>query len=204
MYAVSCVLACYIDLGAPLCLGFFVVVFACFCCYFGFFCCCFYILWGFFCCCFFCFFWGGLLLLLLLLLLFCLLVFFFVCLFGLVVFFLGFFFGGGVVIWGILNTIRYIPWIRTFDIDSYVILSQHLTHWDLKTIIAIFRRLFRMDIFKWKLFNLALNSIDVCSGGPIDNMSPLVLVMAWSRTGDKPLHKPIILTKITCHNVCMK
>ena len=98
MYAVSCVLACYIDLGAPLCLGFFVVVFACFCCYFGVFCCCFYILWGFFCCCFFCFFFlggGGCCYYYCCCCFVCLFFFVCVCLVWLFFFVFVFFFGGG-------------------------------------------------------------------------------------------------------------
>ena len=53
------------------------------------------------------------------------------------------------------------------------------------------------DIFKWILFNengriLIQISHKVVPMCPIDNKPALVLVMAWCRTGDKPLSEPMM------------
>ena len=34
--------------------------------------------------------------------------------------------------------------------------------------------------------------IDVCSWGPIDHYTALVQIVAWRRTGNKPLYDPMI------------
>ena len=55
--------------------------------------------------------------------------------------------------------------------------------------------LYFADIFKWIFLNefffyFNSNFTEVVSTGPIDNEPVLVPVMAWRRTGDKPLHEP--------------
>ena len=53
------------------------------------------------------------------------------------------------------------------------------------------------DIFKWILMNEKLRiliriTLKVVPKGPINNKSALVQVMAWRRTGDKPLPEPML------------
>ena len=61
---------------------------------------------------------------------------------------------------------------------------------------------FADDIFKWifvneKFFCILIKiSLKFVPKGPIDNKAALVQIMAWCRTGDKPLPEPI-LTQLT-------
>ena len=53
------------------------------------------------------------------------------------------------------------------------------------------------DIFKWILLYenvwISINiSLKFVPKGPINNIPPLVQIMAWRRTGDKPLSEPIM------------
>ena len=53
------------------------------------------------------------------------------------------------------------------------------------------------DIFKWFFMNeksciLIQILLKFVPKGPIDNESPLIQVMAWRRTGDKPLSEPML------------
>ena len=63
-------------------------------------------------------------------------------------------------------------------------------------------RHFADDVFKHIFVNSKKNciliwiSLKVVPTGPIDNKPPLVPVMAWRRTGDKPLPEPM-LTQLT-------
>ena len=50
--------------------------------------------------------------------------------------------------------------------------------------------------FSWMKSVLIRISLKFVPKGPIDNKSALVQVMAWRRTGDKPLPEPI-LTQFT-------
>ena len=56
------------------------------------------------------------------------------------------------------------------------------------------------DIFRWfswiKIIELRLKFHLIFSQGPINNMPALVNVMAWHRTGDKPLPEPM-MTQVT-------
>ena len=54
------------------------------------------------------------------------------------------------------------------------------------------RRHFQMQFRHRKCFNFIKNSLNVIPKGPMDNNSSFVQVMAWRRTGDKPLHKPMM------------
>ena len=45
---------------------------------------------------------------------------------------------------------------------------------------------------EWNVF--CPKFVEVCTGGPIDNISTLVKVMAWCRTGAKPLPLPMLTT----------
>ena len=51
-----------------------------------------------------------------------------------------------------------------------------------------FKRIFLTENVRI-LINISLTFVPV---GPIDNKLALVQVMAWSRTGDKPLHEPML------------
>ena len=53
------------------------------------------------------------------------------------------------------------------------------------------------DIFKWIFLYenvwISINiSLKFVPKGPINNIPPLVQIMAWRRTGDKPLSEPIM------------
>ena len=59
-------------------------------------------------------------------------------------------------------------------------------------------RHFPGDIFKWIFFNenvwISINiSLKFVPRGPINNIPTLVQVMAWRRSGDKPLSEPMIV-----------
>ena len=44
-----------------------------------------------------------------------------------------------------------------------------------------------------KMFKYSIEiSFDFVSNGPIENMPAMVQVMAWRRTGDKPLSEPVM------------
>ena len=55
------------------------------------------------------------------------------------------------------------------------------------------RRQFQVHFLKWKLFTLNEISLKYAHYGLIDNMTALVQIMAWRRTGDKPLSEAILL-----------
>ena len=64
-----------------------------------------------------------------------------------------------------------------------------LTHWSLDKMAAILAD----DIFKWIFLNEnGRIQSQIVPKSAIDNMPPLVQVMAWCRTGDKPLPKPMM------------
>ena len=46
-------------------------------------------------------------------------------------------------------------------------------------------------------FEIWLNFTEVCAQGPIANKTPMVLVMARRRTGDKQLPEPVLTTMLT-------
>ena len=58
-------------------------------------------------------------------------------------------------------------------------------------------RHFPDDIFKWIFLNknawISINmSLEFVPRGPINNIPTFVQVMAWRRTGDKPLSEPMM------------
>ena len=57
-------------------------------------------------------------------------------------------------------------------------------------------RHFEVQFYEWKVLYFDLNLTEYIPKGPIDNNSALVQVMAWRRTGDKPLSESI-LTQFT-------
>ena len=72
----------------------------------------------------------------------------------------------------------------------------YLTHLSLDKKAAISQTIFS-DAFSWmKICILIKILLQFVPKGPIDNKPALVQVMAWRRTGDKPLSEPM-LTKFT-------
>ena len=60
-------------------------------------------------------------------------------------------------------------------------------------------RHFPDDIFKWIFLNenvwISINiSLKFVPGGPINNIPTLVQIMAWRRSGDKPLSEPMMVS----------
>ena len=49
------------------------------------------------------------------------------------------------------------------------------------------------NTFSWiRLFKFRLDSLKFVPKGPIENIAALFLIMAWRRTGDKPLSEPTV------------
>ena len=60
-------------------------------------------------------------------------------------------------------------------------------------------RHFTDDIFKCIFLNENMRisikfSLKFVAKGPINNVPPLVQIMAWRRTGDKPLSEPLVIS----------
>ena len=68
------------------------------------------------------------------------------------------------------------------------------TYWDRDKIAAISQTTFS-NVFSWmKMFEFWLKiSLKFLPKGPIDKMAALVQIMAWRRTGDKPLSEPMMV-----------
>ena len=67
-------------------------------------------------------------------------------------------------------------------------------------------RHFADDIFKCILLNENIwitinNSLKFVPKGPINNIPPLVQIMAWRRPGDKPLFEPMMVSLLT--HICV-
>ena len=82
--------------------------------------------------------------------------------------------------------------IKSQDRDNSI-QDNKLTHLSMDKTAAILAD----DIFKWifmneKLLILIRISLKFVPKGPIVNKSALVQVMAWRRTGDKPLTEPML------------
>ena len=55
-------------------------------------------------------------------------------------------------------------------------------------------RHFQIDFLVWKLWILTKISLKFISGCPINNIPSLVRIMAWRRSGDKPLSEPMMVS----------
>ena len=67
-------------------------------------------------------------------------------------------------------------------------------------------RLFADDIFKRIFLNENIristkNSLKFVPKGLIDNITAMVLIMAWRRPGDKPLSEPMLVRSLT--HICV-
>ena len=72
----------------------------------------------------------------------------------------------------------------------------YLTHLLLDEMAAILQTIFPDAFYLMKILNFVWISPKFAPMSPIDNTSTLVQVMAWRRTGDKPLPEPM-LTQFT-------
>ena len=63
------------------------------------------------------------------------------------------------------------------------------------------RRHFHVHFRQWKLWYFDWIFTEICSQGPIDNNPALVQIMAWRRSGDKPLSEPMMVTLPT--HICV-
>ena len=71
-----------------------------------------------------------------------------------------------------------------------------LTHLPPNKMAAISQMIFQMHFHEWKFLYYIQMSLKFVPRCQIDNKSVLVQVMAWRRTGDKPLPEPM-LTQFT-------
>ena len=84
-----------------------------------------------------------------------------------------------------LEAMEYSMWTRS--------ITFLLTHWGQDKMAAISRRHFQMYFLEWKCMNFDYNFTEVCSKGPINDIPALVQIMAWRRSGDKPLSEPMMV-----------
>ena len=75
--------------------------------------------------------------------------------------------------------------------ELHVTLVPYLTHLTLDKMAAISQS-FQMHFREWKFCILIKISLKFVPKGPIDNIPPLVQIMAWRQIGDKPLSEPIL------------
>ena len=82
-----------------------------------------------------------------------------------------------------------------YVVDVYEVIS--LTHSGRDTMAAIFQTIF-LNENVWISINISLKFVPM---GPINNIPALVLIMAWSRPGDKPLSDPMMVRSLT--HICV-
>ena len=76
-----------------------------------------------------------------------------------------------------------------------------LTHWGRDKMAAIYQTTFS-NAFSWrKIYKFRLRFPEICSYGPINDISALVQIMAWRRPGDKPLSEPMVVNLLT--HICV-
>ena len=63
------------------------------------------------------------------------------------------------------------------------------------------RRHFQVHFVEWKCLNSEKKSQKFVPKGPINNIPSLVQIMAWRRTGDKPLSEPMMVCLLT--HICV-
>ena len=67
-----------------------------------------------------------------------------------------------------------------------------LTHWGRDKIAPIFETFFKCIFLNktvWYSIKISLKSVPKC---PINHIPPLIKIMAWRRSGDKPLSEPMM------------
>ena len=116
----------------------------------------------------------------------------------------------------LLNTIKDMT--RNVNVSFAIFIIQHVKSWDMHfqlelstmgwkylsmwrsqetTYSHIFTRIFMNEKF-CILIRILLKFV---AEGPTDNKSALVQVMAWCRTGDKPLSEPLMVSLLT--HICI-
>ena len=77
-----------------------------------------------------------------------------------------------------------------------------LTHWVRDKMADIFQMTFS-NAFSWNknVWTLTKISLKFVPKGPINNIPSLVQIMAWRRSGDKPLSEPMMVSLLT--NICV-
>ena len=58
----------------------------------------------------------------------------------------------------------------------------------------ISRHHFEIDFLELEYMNFDWNFIEICSRGPVNNISALVPIMAWCWPGSKPLSEPMMVS----------
>ena len=112
--------------------------------------------------------------------------------------------------WGIIYLLILLPKAMFFwVIDQFVLRAVLITVFSTKYYVCLNslrprqnRRRFADDIFKWMFLSenrgyLIEISLTFVPKGRINNKSALVRIMAWRRTGDKPLSWPMVCSLMT-------
>ena len=94
-----------------------------------------------------------------------------------------------LVVWTRSNNIGWLNcWVAQWTANTV------LTHWDRDEMAAIFQTAFS-SAFSWiKMYEFRLGFV---VKGPINNIPLLIRVMAWHRTGDKPLPETMMVSLLT-------
>ena len=72
------------------------------------------------------------------------------------------------------------------------LVDNKLIHWGIDNMAAILQTAFSNVISRMKIFEFWLKCLKFVDVDQIDNFSSLVEIMAWRRTGDKPLSETVI------------
>ena len=76
-----------------------------------------------------------------------------------------------------------------------------LSHWGQDKMDAISQTTFS-SVFSWiKIFEFWLRTLKFVPNVRINNIPALVQIMAWGRTGDKPLSEPVMVNSVT--HICV-
>ena len=91
--------------------------------------------------------------------------------------------------WDILNYngSLFTKWTFCHKISRNIEVARWLTYWARDKVAAICRLYFHIHFCEWKLAHIKQYFIKICSYGLVENMPVLVQILAWGRTGDKPL-----------------
>ena len=94
------------------------------------------------------------------------------------------------VAWGITETwvLSMMYWLDRQQNDS-----SWLTHWDRDQMATAFLATFS-DAFSWISTKISLRFVPI---NPINNIPALVQIIAWLRSGDKPISKPMVVSLLT-------
>ena len=95
------------------------------------------------------------------------------------------------------TTVR-LPKLRTIFITTILWSFRYLTHWCWDTTSANLQPTFSNVLSRKKMYEFRLKiSLKFVPKGLINNMTALVQIMAWRRSGDKPLFEPMMFESLT-------